>query len=51
MNENLFARMQELRDLSGVIGLASWDQETYLPKKAESGRAAQLDIRQATQQL
>ncbi len=47
MNENLFARMQELRDLSGVIGLASWDQETYLPKKAESGRAAQLGTMQA----
>ncbi len=42
MNQHLFARMQELRDLSGVIGLASWDQETYLPKKGEAGRAAQL---------
>ena len=47
MNENLFSRMQELRDLSGVIGLASWDQETYLPKKAEGGRAAQLGTMQA----
>ncbi|MBL8916943.1 MAG: carboxypeptidase M32 [Archangium sp.] len=42
MNTDLFTRMQELRDLAGVIGLASWDQETYLPKKAEAGRAAQL---------
>ncbi|MFT3706496.1 MAG: carboxypeptidase M32 [Archangium sp.] len=42
MNADLFNRMQELRDLAGVIGLASWDQETYLPKKAEAGRAAQL---------
>lgn len=42
MNSDLFARMQELRDLAGVVGLASWDQETYLPKKGEPGRAAQL---------
>ncbi|MFZ5443804.1 MAG: carboxypeptidase M32 [Myxococcota bacterium] len=42
MNPNLLTRMQELRDLSGVVGLASWDQETYLPKKGEPGRAAQL---------
>jgi carboxypeptidase Taq len=47
MNEHLFARMQELRDLAGVIGLATWDQETYLPKKAEAGRAAQLGTMQA----
>lgn len=46
MNSNLFTRMQELRDLSGVIGLASWDQETYLPRKAEPGRAAQLSTLQ-----
>jgi carboxypeptidase Taq len=46
MNPNLFTRMQELRDLSGVIGLASWDQETYLPRKAERGRAAQLSTLQ-----
>ena len=47
MNEHLFARMQELRDLAGVIGLATWDQETYLPRKAEAGRAAQLGTMQA----
>src|SRR4051794_22940537 len=38
----LLARMQELKDLSGVIGLATWDQETYLPPKAEGARASQL---------
>ncbi len=38
----LLARMQELRDLSGIIGLATWDQETYLPIKAEPARASQL---------
>jgi carboxypeptidase Taq len=42
MNEHLRARMEELRDLAGVVGLASWDQETYLPKKAEAARASQL---------
>ncbi len=42
MNSDLHTRMQELRDLAGVIGLASWDQETYLPRKGEGGRAAQL---------
>ncbi len=46
MNSNLFTRMQELRDLGGAIGLASWDQETYLPKKGEGGRAAQLSTLQ-----
>jgi carboxypeptidase Taq len=42
MLEPLFTRMQELRDVSGVIGLCTWDQETYLPRKAEPARAAQL---------
>src|SRR5215218_5914073 len=42
----LLARMQELKDLSGVIGLATWDQETYLPPKAEGARAAQLSTLQ-----
>ncbi len=46
MNDALFARMQELRDLSGLIGLATWDQETYLPKKADVARAAQLSTLQ-----
>ncbi len=42
----LFARMQELRDLHGVIGLATWDQETYLPPKATEARAHQLSTLQ-----
>ncbi|MCC6332575.1 MAG: carboxypeptidase M32 [Myxococcales bacterium] len=42
MHPPLFARMQELRDLTAVIGLASWDQETYLPRKGDVARAAQL---------
>lgn len=42
MNEHVRTRMQELRDLQGVIGLASWDQETYLPAKAHEARASQL---------
>jgi carboxypeptidase Taq len=47
MLPRLFARMQELRDLAGVIGLCTWDQETYLPRKAEPARAAQLSTLQA----
>jgi carboxypeptidase Taq len=42
MDARLLQRMQELRDLGGVIGLATWDQETYMPKKADAARAAQL---------
>lgn len=42
MDQRLLQRMQELRDLSGIIGLATWDQETYLPRKAEGARASQL---------
>ncbi len=38
----LRARMHELKDLAGVLGLMSWDQETYLPSKAGPARAAQL---------
>src|SRR5258707_4120833 len=38
----LLARMHELKDLSGVIGLAIWDQETYLPPKGDDARAHQL---------
>ncbi len=38
----LNSRMQELKDLSGVIGLATWDQETYLPPKGQGARADQL---------
>jgi carboxypeptidase Taq len=46
MNELLQTRMNELRDLAGVIGLSTWDQETYLPKKAEAARASQLSTLQ-----
>lgn len=42
MHQPLFARMQELRDLACVIGLATWDQETYLPRKGDAARASQL---------
>ena len=38
----LLSRMQELKDLGGVIGLATWDQETYMPPKAHEARASQL---------
>ncbi|MFN7133940.1 MAG: hypothetical protein ACK4N5_17825 [Myxococcales bacterium] len=39
-------RMHELKDLSGVIGLLSWDQETYMPPKAASARASHLSTMQ-----
>jgi carboxypeptidase Taq len=42
----LLSRMQELRDLGGLIGLASWDQETYLPPKGAESRASQLSTLQ-----
>ena len=38
----LQSRMHELRDLQGVIGLMTWDQETYMPPGAETARGAQL---------
>src|SRR5205823_726053 len=34
----LLTRMQELRDLGGAIGLLTWDQETYLPARADEAR-------------
>lgn len=46
MNEALKSRLAELRDLAGVINLASWDQETYMPRKAEGARASQLSTLQ-----
>lgn len=42
MNDALKARLAELKDLAGVINLATWDQETYMPRKAEEARAGQL---------
>lgn len=35
-------RMEELKDLSGIIGLLTWDQETYLPTRAQAARGQQL---------
>lgn len=46
MDTWLLSRMQELKDLQGLIGLATWDQETYLPAKAGSARAHQLSTLQ-----
>ena len=40
-------RMAELRDFSGVIGLLSWDQETYMPAGGAEGRAYHLAAMQA----
>jgi len=45
--EPLLARMQELKDLAGAIGLLTWDQETYLPSKGGEARADQLSTLQA----
>jgi carboxypeptidase Taq len=42
----LQARIHELKDLGGIIGLLSWDQETYLPPRAGPARAAQLSTLQ-----
>lgn len=36
------SRMRELKDLSGVVGILSWDQETFMPPKAGEPRAHQL---------
>jgi carboxypeptidase Taq len=38
----LLARMHELADLAGLAGLATWDQQTYLPPKGEAARGHQL---------
>ncbi len=38
--------MEELKDLSGVIGLCTWDQETLLPEKANTARGQQLSTLQ-----
>src|SRR5258707_13089564 len=40
--DGLLARMHELKDLSGLIGLATWDEQTYLPPKGEDARSHQL---------
>ncbi|MCU0695875.1 MAG: carboxypeptidase M32 [Myxococcaceae bacterium] len=46
MHDALLNRIHELRDLAGVINLATWDQETYMPRKAEAARASQLSTLQ-----
>jgi len=38
----LLGRMHELKDLSGLVFLATWDQQTYLPPKGEDARGHQL---------
>src|SRR5688572_6069532 len=35
------ARMHELKDLDGILGLLSWDEETYAPPKARISRGEQ----------
>jgi carboxypeptidase Taq len=39
--------MHELRDLSSVIGLLTWDQETMMPPRAAESRAEQLSTLQS----
>lgn len=43
----LRARMGELRDLGQVVGLLTWDQETFMPPGGSSFRATQLATLQA----
>lgn len=45
--KELSARMGELRDLSQVSGLLTWDQETFMPQGGGGHRAAQLATVQA----
>jgi carboxypeptidase Taq len=44
--DRLRGRMEELKDLSGVIGLCTWDQETMLPARASAARGQQLSTLQ-----
>lgn len=43
----LHERMGELRDLEGIVGLLTWDQETFLPEGGLDARAKQLASLQA----
>ncbi|WP_373048652.1 carboxypeptidase M32 [Vulgatibacter sp.] len=45
--DELLRRMGELRDFGGVVGLLTWDQETFMPQRSADGRAAQLAAMQA----
>src|SRR5690606_13397865 len=40
--DELLRRMGELRDFAGIVGLLTWDQETFMPAAAAESRAAQL---------
>jgi carboxypeptidase Taq len=40
-------RMAELRDLAGAIGILTWDQETFMPKRGVAARSEQLGTLQA----
>lgn len=46
----LTARMRELKDLDGLIGLASWDVETYAPSGGRRARGAQQATLEAVRQ-
>lgn len=45
--DELSNRMGELRDLAGVVGLLTWDQETYMPPGGAEARASHLATMQA----
>jgi carboxypeptidase Taq len=47
MDSWLRSRMHELNDLNGVINLAAWDREVYLPRGAAPARAQQMATLQA----
>lgn len=42
----LLPRMHELRDLSNIVNLLQWDQETFLPPKGLAARGAQMSTLQ-----
>lgn len=45
--DELGRRMGELKDLAGVVGLLTWDQETYMPPGGAEARASHLATMQA----
>ncbi len=45
--DELLRRMGELRDFGSVVGLLTWDQETFMPQRSADSRAAQLSAMQA----
>lgn len=47
--QELLRRAGELRDLTGVLGVLTWDQEVCLPKGGNDARAAQAAAIQAIQ--